>query len=98
MSAARFDRDDLIESRIERIMGDAELLKAEINELDRMFDDSKILDAIQSDDAAELGTLIMRMIAEQVEKTAIQEIDEEAADRAEAQAVARYESRMEDAA
>jgi len=92
------DRDDLIESRIERIMGDAELLKTEINELDRMFDDSKILDAIQSDDAAELGTLIMRMIAEQVEKTAIQEIDEEAADRAEAQAVARYESRMEDAA
>jgi len=92
------DRGDLIESRIERIMGDAELLKTEINELDRMFDDSKILDAIQSDDAAELGTLIMRMIAEQVEKTAIQEIDEEAADRAEAQAVARYESRMEDAA
>lgn len=98
MSTARFDRADLIESRIERIMGDAELLKAEINELDRMFDDSKILDAIQSDDAAELGTLIMRMIAEQVEKTAIQEIDEEAADRAEAQAVDRYESRMEDAA
>ena len=92
------DRDDLIEYRIERIMGDAELLKTEINELDRMFDDSKILDAIQSDDAAELGTLIMRMIAEQVEKTAIQEIDEEAADRAEAQAVDRYESRMEDAA
>lgn len=91
-------RDDLIESRIERIMGDAGLLKTEINELDRIFDDSKILDAIQSDDAAELGTLIMRMIAEQVEKTAIQEIDEEAADRAEAQAVARYESRMEDAA
>ena len=98
MSTARFDRADLIESRIERIMGDAGLLKTEINELDRIFDDSKILDAIQSDDAAELGTLIMRMIAEQVEKTAIQEIDEEAADRAEAQAVARYESRMEDAA
>ena len=84
------DRDDLIESRIERIMGDVELLKTEINELDRMFDDSKILDAIQSDDAAELGTLIMRMIAEQVMKTAALEIDEEAADR--------YESRMENAA
>jgi hypothetical protein len=29
------DRDDLIESRIERIMGDVELLKTEINELAR---------------------------------------------------------------
>ena len=78
------DRDDLIESRIERIMGDVRLLKTEINELDRMFDDSKILDAIQSDDAAQLGTLILRMIAEQVARTAIQEIDEEAQDREEA--------------
>ena len=92
------DRDDLIESRIERIMGDVELLKTEINELDRMFDDSEILDAIQSEHPDTLGMLILRMIAEQVLKTAIQEIDEEAADRAEAQAVARYESRMEDAA
>lgn len=78
------DRDDLIESRIERIMGDVELLKTEINELDRMFDDSKVLDAIQSCDAAQLGTLIMRMIAEQVLNTAAQEIDEEAMGRAEA--------------
>lgn len=78
------DRDDLIESRIERIMGDAELLKTEINELDRMFDDSEVLSAIQSDDAAQLGFLIMRMIAEQVLNTARQEIDEEALDRAEA--------------
>ena len=46
MSAARFDRDDLIESRIERIMGDAELLKTEINELD-FFADSRVIDAIQ---------------------------------------------------
>ena len=92
------DRDDLIESRIERIMGDVRLLKTEINELDRMFDDSKILDAIQSDDAAQLGTLILRMIAEQVANTAAQEIDEEAADREEARAVDRYESRMESAA
>ena len=80
------DRDDLIESRIERIMGDDKLLMAEINELD-IFQDKGVLDAIQLDDAANLGFLIMRMIEAQVEKTAIQEIDKEAADR--------YESRME---
>lgn len=97
MSAARFDRDDLIESRIERIMGDAELLKTEINELD-FFADSRVIDAIQSGDETELGRLIMSKLEAQVLDTAIQEIDEEAADRAEAQAVARYESRMEDAA
>lgn len=91
------DRDDLIESRIERIMGDVELLKTEINELD-FFADSRVIDAIQSGDESELGRLIMRKLEAQVNDTAIQEIDEEAADRAEAQAVARYESRMEDAA
>jgi hypothetical protein len=92
------DRDDLIESRIERIMGDDKWLKTEINELDRMFDDSEILNAIRSGDAANLGFLIMRMIDAQVEKTATQEIDEEAADREEDAAVDRYESRMENAA
>lgn len=97
MSTARFDRDDLIESRIERIMGDPELLKTEINEID-FFADSRVIDAIQSGDELELGRLIMSKLSNQVNDTAIQEIDEEAADRAEAQAVARYESRMEDAA
>lgn len=77
------DRDDLIESRIERIMGDVELLKTEINELD-LFQDEGVLDSIQADDAAQLGTLIMRMIEAQVMKTAILEIDEEAQDREEA--------------
>lgn len=90
------DRDDLIESRIERIMGDAELLKTEINEID-FFADSRVIDAIQSGDELELGRLIMSKLLSQVNDTAIQEIDEEAADRAEAQAVDRYESRMEDA-
>jgi len=84
------DRDDLIESRIERIMGDVELLKTEINELDRMFDDSEILDAIQSEHPDTLGMLILRMIRDQVTQTAFQEIDEEALDREEA--------RMENAA
>ena len=83
------DRDDLIESRIERIMGDDKLLRTEINELD-IFQDKGVLEAIQLDDYMNLGFLIMRMIEAQVEKTAIQEIDEEAADR--------YESRMENAA
>ena len=91
------DRDDLIESRIERIMGDVELLKTEINEID-FFADSRVIDAIQSGDELELGRLIMSKLSNQVNDTAIQEIDEEAADRAEAQAVDRYESRMEDAA
>ena len=77
------DRDDLIESRIERIMGDDKLLMSELNELD-IFGSKSVIEAIQSDDAAELGTLIMRMIAEQVMKTAILEIDEEALDREEA--------------
>lgn len=97
MSAVRFDRDDLIESRIERIMGDAELLKTEINEID-FFADSRVIDAIQSGDELELGSLIMRKLDAQVSDTAMQEIDEEAGDRAEARAIDRYESRMEDAA
>jgi len=91
------DRDDLIEYRIERIMVDPELLKTEINEID-FFADSRVIDAIQSGDELELGRLIMSKLSNQVNDTAIQEIDEEAADRAEAQAVDRYESRMEDAA
>ena len=84
------DRDDLIESRIERIMGDVELLKTEINELDTMFDDGDVLAAIRYGRADILGDLIMKKICAQVLKTATQEIDEEAADR--------YESRMENAA
>ena len=77
------DRDDLIESRIERIMGDVELLKTEINELD-FFADSRVIDAIQSGDESELGRLIMGKLEAQVLNTAAQEIDEEALDREEA--------------
>lgn len=91
------DRDDLIESRIERIIGNDKLLMNELNELD-IFGSKSVIDAIQSDDAAQLGTLIKRMIAAQVGTTATQEIDEEASDREEARAVDRYESRMENAA
>lgn len=91
------DRDDLIESRIERIMGDVELRRAEFNELDPLSD-SAVNDAIDAEDALEIGTLILRMIRAQVENTAIQEIDKEAADREEDAAVDRYESRMENAA
>lgn len=91
------DRDDLIESRIERIMGDVELLKTEINELD-LFQDKGVLDAIQLDDDLNLGFLINKLIRQQVMKTAILEIDEEAQDREEARALDRYESRMESAA
>lgn len=77
------DRDDLIESRIERIMGDDKLLRIEANEID-FFADSRVIDAIQSRDELELGRLIMRKLDAQVLDTAALEIDEEAQDRAEA--------------
>ena len=91
------DRDDLIESRIERIMGDDKLLRTEINELD-VFQDGRVIEALQREDDYMLGKLVAEMIRDQVTQTAIQEIDEEAADREEARAVDRYESRMENAA